>query len=195
MRPFASNRLLQIIMDLLRLNSGDGKAFSVSPLSLRDITVELWDLRNLAQKPLAYEIQTAIKLSIFSKITISSLGKQIAMCNCTSWLCLSCSPGPSVEMTSIWTSHLSGLTLLSVLLVSPARRDHSFLLTLVSFVLCQTTSHRQGTTDPGEPWEQKSPGGVICNSEFSGQLPRLCSDFWCSLEFSHYITKRSTIKY
>lgn len=62
-------------------------------------------------------------------------------------------------------------------------------------VLCQTPSRRQGTTDPGEPWEQRSPGEVICNSECSGQLPRLCSGFRCSLGSSHYITKRSTTKH
>lgn len=60
---------------------------------------------------------------------------------------------------------------------------------------CQTPSRRQGTTDPGELWEQRRLAGAISNPECSGQLPRLCSDFWCSLESSHYITERSTIKY
>lgn len=42
---------------------------------------------------------------------------------------------------------------------------------------CQTPSRRPGTTDPGELREQRRLRGAISNSECSGQLPRLCSDF------------------
>lgn len=158
--------------------------------------MELWDLKNPAQKHLAWEIQTAVKLPSCSKITDSSPGRQITMCNCTSHLCLSCSPGPPIKMASVWTSHLTWRT--SLWCVSSwSAQPWGTLLPLDPGlpVLCQTPSRRQGTTDPGEPWEQRSPGGVICNSECSGQLPRLCSGFRCSLESSHYITKRSTTKH
>lgn len=56
------------------------------------------------------------------------------------------------------------------------------------------TLPQAGNNRPWGSLRTRSPGRAISNSERSGQLPGLCSDFWCSLESSHYITERSVMK-
>lgn len=187
MEPFASNRLTDNSGSFL-IKVMDGKAFqhSLAPkrhpygtLGSKESSTETSGLGNPNSSPFAPRSQTPPLEG-----------------NCTSHLCSSCSPGPLIKMASVWTSHLNCRTSLCCV-SSWSAQSWGTLLPLDPGlpVLCQTPSRRQGTTDPGEPWEQRSPGGVICNSECSGQLPRLCSGFRCSLESSHYITKRSTTKH
>lgn len=200
MEPFASNGLLQIIADLLWLKSGVWNALPASPFAFpclpRDIRMKLWDLRRAAQKHSAFEMQAGIRWPICFRRTISLPGRQATMSNHTSQFT---EPAYLVHPPGCgaWISPpKSGLTLLCMCLPGQSRPQGTVPSSWPwSPSACQTPSRRQGTTDPGELWEQRRLAEAISNPECSGQLPRLCSDFWCSLESSHYITERSTIKY
>lgn len=59
--------------------------------------------------------------------------------------------------------------------------------------VCQASSPKAGKRLWGT-LRTETTRRAISNSECLGQLPRLCSTFWCSVKSSHHIAKKSTAK-
>lgn len=199
MESFASNGLLQIIVELFWLKSGNRKSLPASPLTfIAPQETSLWNSGIWRAQHILWPVKSKQQSSCPFATRLSPLQRgtpqcEIAPCEFTQaahliypWW---------TRMPLAWTSHVT-VWFHSAICPPGQPNPKAPLLPLGPGLscACQTPYWRQGTTDPGDPWEQGSPGGAMSNLECFGQLPRLCSNFWCSLESSHYITKRSTIK-
>lgn len=193
---FAFSGLLQIIEDLLGLKWGDGRPFQLPPCPSLSPRRCPWG--TLESEKAYLETSGLWNPNSQSRCSFASRSwspeRQIAMYSSIWYLCWAAHlVHPSRWHWPKFPTQLSSLTQLLILPVSLVPRDHAFPLTLMSLVFVRHPPRGQ-ETDSGEPWNQRNPGQAISNSECSGHPPRLCSDFGCSLESSHYITKKSTIK-